>query len=342
MTKTISISLLMCLSLSVQISAQDFSKLYKKANPSVVVLKVIEAENEGAGDPYQKTTFGSLGSGVLISADGSILTAAHVVKLASDISVVFPDGQSLKAEVVKISHESDIALIKTQGRPKNPVVAKLGDSDKANIGDKIFIIGNPMGLHHSLSVGYISGRHVEQLDFSRAGKIEFFQTDAAINTGNSGGPMFNLDGEVIGIVSSILTRSGGFEGLGFAATSNIAKYIMDTDGYDWMGIDASYIDGKLAKILNIKQGAGFLVQNVADKSPAYFMGVKGGFQKFTFDKKEILLGGDILLSANGIRFDNKENLAKFLNFFQQMKKGEVLKIEILRAGEIQNLEWKLL
>ena len=341
MKKNHTILLLVLLSISVQISAQDFSELFKKANPSVVVLKIIEAENAGTGEPYRKTTLGSLGSGVLINADGSILTAAHVIKLASEILVEFPDGQSFKAEVVKVSHESDIALIKTQGRPVKPVVAKLGDSDKTNIGDKIFIIGSPMGLYHSLSVGYISGRHIEQLDFSRAGKIEFFQTDAAINTGNSGGPMFNLNGEVIGIVSSILTRSGGFEGLGFAATSNIAKFIMETEGYDWMGIDASYIEGKLAKILNIKQGAGFLIQSVADKSPAYFMGIKGGFQKIKIDEQEILVGGDILLSANGIRFDNKENLEKFLSYFQQMTQGDVLKVEILRAGEIQFLEWKL-
>ncbi len=324
-----------------QLSAQDFSELFKKTNPSVVVIKVIEAESTGTGDPYEKVTFGSLGSGVLINADGSILTAAHVIQLASAILVEFPDGQSIEADVVKISNESDIALIKTRKAPKNPVVAKLADSDKANIGDKIYIIGSPMGLYHSLSVGYISGRHIEQLDFSRAGKIEFFQTDAAINTGNSGGPMFNLDGDVIGVVSSILTRSGGFEGLGFVATSNIAKFIMETEGYDWMGIDASYIDGKLAKILNVKQGGGFLIQSVADKSPSYFMGLKAGFQKIIMDEKEIMVGGDIMLSANGYRFNNKKSLTDFLTYFQGMKKGDILKLEVLRSGEILFLEWKL-
>jgi len=153
--------------------------------------------------------------------------------------------------------------------------------------------------------------------------------------------MFNIDGDVIGIVSSILTRSGGFEGLGFVATSNIARFIMHTEGYDWMGVDASYIDGKLAKILNIKQGAGFLIQSVAEKSPAYFMGMKGGFQKITMDKQEILVGGDILLSANGFRFNNKKSLTDFLTFFQKMKKGDTLKLEVLRAGEVISAEWKL-
>lgn len=337
----ITLLLLGIFTMTVQLSAQDFSELFKKTNPSVVVIKVIEAESTGTGDPYEKATFGSLGSGVLINANGSILTAAHVIQLASDILVEFPDGQALRAQVIKISNESDIALIKTMKAPINPVVAKLADSDKVNIGDQIYIIGSPMGLYHSLSVGHISGRHIEQLDFSRAGKIEFFQTDAAINTGNSGGPMFNTNGEVIGIVSSILTKSGGFEGLGFVATSNIASFILKTEGYDWMGIDASYIDGKLAKILNIKQSAGFLIQSVAEKSPAYFMGLKGGFQKIIMDKKEILVGGDILLAANRFRFNNKKSLADFLTYFQGMKKGDVLKLEILRAGEVINMEWKL-
>ena len=324
-----------------QVSAQNFSELFKKTNPAVVVIKVLEEESTGVGNPYEKVAFGSLGSGVLIDANGSILTAAHVIKLASEILVEFPDGQSFQADVVKISHESDIALIKTRKAPQNPVVVKLADSDKVNVGDKIFIIGSPMGLYHSLSVGYISGRHIEKLDFSKAGKIEFFQTDAAINTGNSGGPMFNVEGEVIGIVSSILTRSGGFEGLGFAATSNIAKFIMETDGYDWMGVDATFIEGKLAKILNVKQGAGFLVQAVAEKSPSYFMGLRASYQKVIIDEQEILLGGDIMLSANGYRFINKKSLTEFLAHYQSMLRGDLLKIEVLRAGSIVWLEWKL-
>ena len=335
------ISILVIFTIIMHVSAQDFSELFKKTNPSVVVIKVVQAASAGTGDPYEKVTFGSLGSGVLIDANGSILTAAHVIRLASAILVEFPDGQEIEAEVVKISNETDIALIKTRRAPQRPVVAKLADSDKVNVGDKIFIIGSPMGLYHSLSVGYISGRHVEQLDFSRAGKIEYFQTDAAINTGNSGGPMFNLNGEVIGIVSSILTRSGGFEGLGFVATSNIAKFIMETEGYDWMGIDASYIDGKLAKILNVKQGGGFLIQSVTEKSPSYFMGLRAGFQMVIMDEKEIMLGGDILLSANSYIFNTEKSLTDFLTYYQGMKKGDTLKFEILRAGEIISLEWKM-
>ena len=302
-------------------------------------MKVIEAENTGTGDPYQKTTFGSLGSGVLVSEDGLIVTAAHVVKVASAILVEFVDGQQLKAEVHKIAPEADIAVIKTIGKPKNPVVARFANSDEVNIGDPVYIIGCPMGLYHSLSVGYISGRHTQNLDFSRAGKIEFFQTDAAINQGNSGGPMFNTKGEIIGIVSSILTQSGGFEGLGFVATSNMAKTIVENDGYNWMGVDARYIEGNLAKILNVKQGAGFLIENVADQSPAYFMGLKGGFQKVVIDKAEILLGGDVLLSANGYEFIGEKGLSDFLQFYQTMKSGDKLSLKVLRGGEIVQLEW---
>ena len=318
---------------------QNYSELFKKTDPSVVVLKVIEAENVGTGDPYKKMTFGSLGSGVLVDKNGLIVTAAHVVQVASAILVEFADGQQLEAEVHKIAPEADIAIIKTIGKPKNPVVAKLANSDEVKVGDLVYIIGSPMGLFHSLSVGYISGRHVQNLDFSRTGKIEFFQTDAAINKGNSGGPMFNIKGEVIGIVSSILTQSGGFEGLGFVATSNMAKTIIENEGYNWMGIDATYIEGNLAKILNVKQGAGFLIQNVAEQSPAYFMGLKGGYQKVKIDNRELLLGGDILLSANGYQFIGEKGLFDFLKFYQDMKSGDKLVLRVLRAGEVVNLEW---
>ncbi len=319
--------------------AQDYSELFKKTDPSVVVLKVVESASTGTGDPYQKMAMGSLGSGVLVSKDGLIITAAHVVQVASAILVEFSDGQELRAEVHKIAPEADIAVIKTIGKPKNPVVAKLANSDLVEVGDPVYIIGSPMGLYHSLSVGYISGRHKQNLDFSRTGKIEFFQTDAAINQGNSGGPMFNTKGEVIGIVSSILTQSGGFEGLGFVATSNMAKTIIENNGYNWMGVDARYIEGNIAKILNIEQGAGFIIENVADQSPAYFMGLKGGYQKVIIDDKEFLLGGDILLAANGIEFIGEKGLAEFLKLYQQMKSGDKLKLKILRSGAIQELEW---
>ncbi len=319
--------------------AQNYSELFKKTDPSVVVIKVIESSSTGTGDPYQRTSYGSLGSGVLVDESGIILTAAHVVQVASAILVEFADGQQLKAEVHKIAPEADIAVIKTIGKPKNPTVAKLANSDLVNVGDPIYIIGSPMGLYHSLSVGYVSGRHTENLDFSRTGKIEFFQTDAAINQGNSGGPMFNINGEVIGIVSSILTQSGGFEGLGFVATSNMAKTIIENEGYNWMGIDAHYVEGNIAKILNIKQGAGFIIENVADQSPAYFMGLKGGYQKVIIDKNVYLLGGDILLSANDYKFVGEKGLADFLEFYQKMKSGDKLILKVLRAGEEIQLEW---
>ncbi len=319
--------------------AQSYSELFKKTDPSVVVIKVIESSSAGTGDPYQRTSYGSLGSGVLVDESGTILTAAHVVQVASAILVEFADGQQLKAEVHKIAPEADIAVIKTIGKPQNPTVAKLANSDLVNVGDPIYIIGSPMGLYHSLSVGYVSGRHTENLDFSRTGKIEFFQTDAAINQGNSGGPMFNANGEVIGIVSSILTQSGGFEGLGFVATSNMAKTIIENEGYNWMGIDAHYVEGNIAKILNIKQGAGFIIENVADQSPAYFMGLKGGYQKVIIDKSVYLLGGDILLSANNYKFTGEKGLADFLEFYQKMKSGDKLILKVLRAGEEVQLEW---
>ncbi len=165
------------------ISAQDLRELYKKVNPSVVVIKTVESVSQGVGNPRQYTSMEGLGTGVLISEDGLILTAAHVVNTAEKIWVEFLDEQNIEAKVVHMAIAADVATIKLVSRPKNPVVAKLGNSDLVEIGQQIFVIGTPLGLSHSLSSGLISGRHHQNRITSNMSYSEFFQTDAAINQG---------------------------------------------------------------------------------------------------------------------------------------------------------------
>jgi len=155
-----------------------------------------------------------IGSGVLIE-ENQILTAAHVVDGAQFIEVHFNDGVRIRAEVVASLKSSDIALLKLKRGHPDPTIAVLADSDKARVGSKVFIIGSPFGISQTLSVGHLSGRMDRGL-LADGTPVEFLQTDTAINTGNSGGPMYNTDGEVIGIVSFILSKSGGFDGIGFA------------------------------------------------------------------------------------------------------------------------------
>ncbi len=323
----------------VDTSAQDLTDLYKKVNPSVVIIKTLESVSEGVGNPMQKTSMEGLGTGVLISEDGLILTAAHVVNTADKIWVEFIDGQNIEAKIEYMAIAADVASIKLVSRPKNPVTAMLGDSDEVEIGQQIFVIGTPLGLSHSLSSGLISGRHHQGRITSNLSYSEFFQTDAAINQGNSGGPVFTLKGEVIGIASSILTQSGGFEGIGFAATSNIAKSLLLDRRQLWYGFQPMMLTDELASIFNIPQEAGMLVLSVTKDSPAYYMGLKGGYLDISIGGQDLLVGGDIILALDDIPVTSMENIEKITDHMAALKSGSKYKFKILRAGEIIELEW---
>src|SRR5262249_42858521 len=158
---------------------------------------------------------------------------------------------------------ADVALLQLEGQPPNYIAAKLGDSDSAEVGDEIFVVGAPYGISRTLTAGHVSGRRILNTETR---SIEFLQTDAAINTGNSGSPIFNLNGEVVGIVSNIMSKSGGSEGLAFASTSNTARRVLLDHKSFWTGIDGVLIEGNLAKALNLTQSAGLLVQRVAEGS----------------------------------------------------------------------------
>jgi len=321
--------------------AQDISALFAQLDSSVVIIKVVESQTKGDGNVNDKVSYGALGSGVLIDKSGKILTAAHVVNNADEIQVIFRDGQILKAKVTSLSRQADIAVIKTMGVIKNPKPAKMGNSDNTKIGDQIMIIGSPMELYHSLSVGYISRKETEKQMTSDFKALEFFQTDASINTGNSGGPMFNMDGEVIGIVSSILSRSGGFEGIGFVATINIIKDLLLEKSNTWLGVDVVFLYGSLAIAFNVPQDGGILIQNVTKGSPAYYMGLKGGFIKSTIAERKIVIGGDIVLSIDGYKFDSAKNVEKAVNYLNSLEKGKTYTLKVLRAGKLLDLKWTI-
>jgi len=320
--------------------AQNIEKLYAKLNPTVVTILVKENKLvEASGNTVKTVTAQGLGSGVYVNEEGIIITASHVVKNAESIMVLFSNGEKAPAKVISASVASDVAIIKTIYKPsKNIPVAVLGDSELAKIGEQIIIIGAPYGLEHSLSVGYLSGRHTQKNLISGATKNEFLQTDAAINHGNSGGPMFNLKGEVIGIVSHILSESGGFEGLGFAASINLAKDMMNDKSSVWFGTDAIFLNEKQAKMLNVPSGGGLLVQHVVATSPASVAGIKGGNVIAKIDGKDFILGGDIIIEINGLPLVNEMDLEKVSNSLNETPKGEVIKVKLLRAGKIIELD----
>lgn len=318
--------------------SQNLSTLYKKVNSSIVVIKsqanVIDGMDEG--NDIKIKTSGSQGSGVLISKDGLIWTASHVVHSAEKIAVKFTDGDVYEATVLSTNPMADVALIKVESgfELKNKHVAAIGDSDKVQIGEDVFVIGAPLGIEQTLSKGIISGRMTPESLSDDFFPIEFLQTDAAINPGNSGGPMFNMNGEVIGIASFILSETGGFNGIGFGASSKVANKVLLEQGNFWTGMESMILANELADAFNLPQEAGILVLSVSSKGLANKMDLKGGFIKATIAGKELLIGGDVILAIAGLTLDTPENIIQIRQKLIDIEKGESYIVKYLRAGQI--------
>jgi serine protease Do len=341
------LSLLTFLTLSITTNAQQLRDAFRKVSHAVVVVRTKRIEVAPSADEPMAIIDG-LGSGVLISNDGKVLTAAHVVQTADVASVEFPDGQTIIAHVIGSDVQSDLALLQLKEMPKGVAPATLGDSDKMEVGDQIFVIGAPYGISQTLSVGHLSGRHrLNRNDQSTS--VEFLQTDAAINTGNSGGPMFDMEANVIGIVSSIMSHTGGSEGLAFATAANTAKRLLLERKPFWSGIDGFVVTGALAKALNLPQAAGFLVQRIGDGSIGSRLGINPGTLRVTIQRTDILLGGDVILSVNNISvidphsaqslgsFTNDENYEKIYNSIAALKPGDPLVVNVFREGKVLSL-----
>lgn len=337
MKKAVNLILLVALAIATQ--AQDLSKLYDKVIPAVVTITVEEKEIVTDRTTMSKAvvTNEGLGSGVVISDKGEIMTAAHVVEAAENVTVTFANGEKVPAKVVTLNNDADVALVKLVWVPQNLKVVPIGNSDNVKIGNQIFVIGNPLGLPHSLSVGHISGRMADDEISDKFSRTEFFQTDAAINHGNSGGPMFNMKGEVIGIVSFILSQSGGFEGIGFAATSNVAKHELLGEQPFWFGLTHQPLFGPAAEIFNLPQAMGLMVQKVATNSPADLAGVRPGVFNVNIEGNEFLAGGDIVLKVGDFVIEPEINIVAFRQAMASKKSGDSIPLKVLRAGQVIDL-----
>jgi S1-C subfamily serine protease len=312
-------------------SAETVSDLFERVHRSVVVIRALETDVPAEGGEAPKIS--SVGSGVLVSSDGKILTAAHLVHAASEITVEFWDGRRVSARVVSSAPGADISLLQADGVPDDVLAARLADSDAARIGDEVFVIGAPYGVSHTLTVGHLSGRQKPGQTTASFAHAEFLQTDAAINKGNSGGPMFNMAGEVLGIVSHIISKSGGFEGLGFAVAANVARELVLERGAPWHGIDGLFLSDDLVKILNLP-GPGLLVQRVVPESTGARLGLHGGFVRGTLGERTIILGGDVILKAQGVPIGEAHRLRDQL---RRVGPGDTLSVTIMREGRIQEL-----
>lgn len=331
--------------LAAQVS-NDFTAVAKKAIPAVVSIKVkgigshsseLDSDEDGGitSDEFLQRFFGLLpkekrersvegqASGFIISPDGYILTNSHVVRNAKNIVVTLNDGKEFPAKLVGHDPNTDIAIIKIEA--KNLPFIELGNSDNIEIGQWVAAIGTPFGLQASLTVGVVSAKGRNNLDISPF--EDYIQTDAAINRGNSGGPLMSLDGKAIGINTAMATNMspGGYLGIGFAIPSNIARNIMDqviktgkvTRSY--VGIVLQSIDHDLAQAFGLKHIGGALVADVAKDSPADKSGLKQG---------------DIILSFNQQPVSNISGLRTAIAL---MPPGTRISLSVLRNGKTMDI-----
>jgi len=310
------------------VEAQGLVATFKRVNPSVVIIRARWKEVGGSG---QIGRVNEVGSGVLISPDGKVITAAHVVQTADEITAEFLGGEVVNARVIASEPEADVSLLQLDRVPTTAPVARFGNSDRAEVGDQVFIIGAPYGIAHTLSVGYVTGRHKPNTVYSEMALAEFFQTDAAINPGNSGGPMFNMTGEVIGIASHNITKSGGSEGLGFVVTINMARRLLLEQRSFWSGMSGVIVGGQVARALNLPQAVGLMVQQVAANSPAARMDLRPGLIPSSIEGKSFLLGGDIILAVQE-REIGTETYAALQARLRSLPRGSTISVVVLRDG----------
>lgn len=233
----------------------------------------------------------SLGSGFVIDEEGIILTNAHVILDADEINVIFSNGIVLSAELLGKDTKTDLAVLKINPEPEQDLLAlEFGDSDNLKVGEWVMAIGNPFGLGGTVTAGIVSAKNRD----IRSGPYDnFIQTDAAINRGNSGGPLFNADGEVVGINSAIISTTGGSVGIGFAIPSKTAISVIDQlieygeTRRGWLGVRIQEVSDDIAESLGLNETMGALVVAVDDSGPAKPAGIKSGDVILNFDNQPI-------------------------------------------------------
>lgn len=316
-----------------------FIAIAEKTNPSVVTIftdKVVKQRNPYASpysDPFggffgrylpeREQRLQGMGSGVVVSEDGYILTNNHVVREADAIKVMLLNGKEVGVKVIGSDAQTDIAVLKIE--EDNLSAIELGNSDHLHIGEWVLAIGSPLSEHlaHTVTAGIVSAKGRSNVGL--ADYEDFIQTDAAINPGNSGGALINLDGKLVGINTAIVSQSGGFQGIGFAVPINMARRVMESlikEGRvvrGWLGILIQDIDENLAKALNVSLGGGILVADVPENSPAAKAGIEPG---------------DILLEINGRKV---QSVAQLRNEIASRAPGTEVKMLISREGKKINI-----
>lgn len=319
----------------------SFADAVKTAIPSVVnintAIKIRYSPNPFFEDPFFRKFFGdqfdyrqekqtsSLGSGVIISNDGYVITNFHVIEAAEEIEITTHNGKKFDASLIGADPETDLAVLKIDNLALPNII--LGNINNLNVGDSVLAIGNPFGVGQTVTMGIVSGLGRNQLGISTF--ENFIQTDAAINPGNSGGALVDVNGDLVGINSAIYSKSGGSMGIGFAIPIDLVKKITEqiiVKGYvvrGWIGVEVQELTDDLKESFNLSSNSGALIASVVKNSPAD----KGG-----------LKSGDIIVNINNKKISNGKAL---LNIVSDSQPSQSIDIEIIRGNRKIKLSLKV-
>jgi S1-C subfamily serine protease len=316
-------------------------RIYKQASPAVanIVTRTVEYDFFLNAVPVE-----GAGSGFLIDTSGHILTNYHVVQGAQTIEVTLGDQSRYKAKLIGADTRNDIALIQIDPKGHKFVPLPLGDSRNLLVGQRVLAIGNPFGFQSTLTTGVVSslGRTVQTSESTFID--EAIQTDAAINRGNSGGPLLNTHGEVIGINSAIYAPTGTTAGIGFAIPINTARRVADdliTQGRvrrATLGVEGRALWPGLAEALNLSVEKGILIERVTPGGPAAEAGIRGGNKSVLAGLQELRIGGDVLVAVDGKPITSQMDLNLLLN---RAKPGDSVTLTIIREGKKMEVPVKL-
>jgi S1-C subfamily serine protease len=314
-------------------------EIYKSSKESVVYI---------TSTVYQRDFFfgvqavQGLGSGFLINSDGQILTNFHVISGSSDVEVTMPPDQSrYKARVLMRDRGHDLALIQIDAKKKLSSFLRLGDSDALQVGQKVLAIGNPFGLAGTLTTGIVSSLHRKIQSEDRGDLEDMIQTDASINSGNSGGPLLDSQGSVIGINTAIYGPGGGSVGIGFAMPINRAKEMLGDfrsgkrPASSAIGVTTYALSGDLAEQLRLPRSGGLLVARVIARSPASAAGLRGATQQVRVGNYLLQVGGDLITAVDGKKVEEENAITQAV---ARKHAGETLNLTVLRDGRSMDIK----
>lgn len=320
-----------------------YINLYERVSPSVVNIEIVDQRSRG-------NEIGSSGSGFVYDTQGHIITNAHVVLDAREILVTFSDGYVATAEVIGEDDFSDIAVIKVNVNPNRLFPVTFGNSDDIVVGQSTVAIGNPFGLRSSMTTGIVSatGRTLASNNLINPEILDIYsnpaiiQIDAAVNPGNSGGPILNLDGEVIGIATAIRSDTGTFQGIAYAVPINTVRRVVPQliesgqVAYPWLGVKTLPTEPgvsvpALSEDWDLPVTQGVLIQEVIANSPAEAAGLQGGSRREVIRGTPIVLGGDIIVAVDGIFVTDLDQVLEYL--IQNTTPGESIVLTVVRGDE---------